>query len=557
MIPTNIDPISLPTTGHLHISPKGYITWEEHCKWDNVHKRPIGKRISIGKIADRKNRLFYPNKNYYELFPEEDPESSADSHSSVLSYAPYIALRKAAENTGCLQALRAFFPTDADRILAIAVHAVITEDSVASNFPYWFYHNYCGLSQSIADSHISELYSLIGQQPEKVKNFLYDFKEEFQKQNPGKSKVVLAFDSTNQNTHFSDNSLAEYGKAKLNENLPDINTAMFVDEKTGIPIYYEHFYGSILDKSETPVTLEKVEDLGYSKVFLMMDRGYADSETVKALTEGFEYGLMLPDGLKKAKELIKTTGPKIKDNHSYYIPSENIYGIKLDEKQDILGQKVTAYVFYDAARAQQERDSINSKVESLKNGVLSNRKRYTENLREKYEKWLIIEKKDDHKKGEPNFTIRDNEENIQACLNAAGYFMIISDTDLDAAHMIQIARCRDRVEKGFRDLKDHLGMTKAYTHHRETYEGKMFVSFIALVIRESYKWYLKDWLEKNRSQTVHTSLGELSKFEIEKKFDNNGWLARTSFTKRQKEVLSLLGLTENEVKTSIRSLTLA
>ncbi len=69
----------------------------------------------------------------------------------------------------------------------------------------------------------------------------------------------------------------------MKENLPDINTAMFADETTGIPLYYEHFYGSILDKTETPFTMEKVKDHGFKKLFLMMDRGYFSQKSLEAV----------------------------------------------------------------------------------------------------------------------------------------------------------------------------------------------------------------------------------------------------------------------------------
>ena len=77
----------------------------------------------------------------------------------------------------------------------------------------------------------------------------------------------------------------------MKENLPDINTAMFVDEMTGIPLYYEHFYGSLLDKTETPFTMEKVKDLGFSKLFLMMDRGYFSKKALDSMDE-YNFAIM-------------------------------------------------------------------------------------------------------------------------------------------------------------------------------------------------------------------------------------------------------------------------
>ena len=80
--------------------------------------------------------------------------------------------------------------------------------------------------------------------------------------------TAYALDSTNHNTSCKNNDMAEFGAAKKKEGLPDINFAAFVDEKTGIPVYYELFFGSLLDKSQTPFTIKNAERLGFRKVIL-------------------------------------------------------------------------------------------------------------------------------------------------------------------------------------------------------------------------------------------------------------------------------------------------
>lgn len=95
---------------------------------------------------------------------------------------------------------------------------------------------------------------------------------EYQKRKILSDKTALAFDSTNQNT-TANVSLAGYGHAKDDKTIPIINTCYVVDENTGIPVFYEHYYGSLLDKSECSITT-KIKDLGFKKLFLILDRGY-------------------------------------------------------------------------------------------------------------------------------------------------------------------------------------------------------------------------------------------------------------------------------------------
>ena len=168
----------------------------------------------------------------------------------------------------------------------------------------------------------------IAADPEAIQNFLYFHKEAYHKRIHEGGETILAFDSTNQNTSSREIPLAEHGHPKVNKHLPDINTALFVDEETGIPLYYEHFCGSILDKSETPYTMERVRDLGFKKLFLMMDRGYFSQKTIEAMKDN-SFGLMCPDNLNFVKEIIAGYSAAIRDQEDCYIASENVYGIHL------------------------------------------------------------------------------------------------------------------------------------------------------------------------------------------------------------------------------------
>ena len=71
--------------------------------------------------------------------------------------------------------------------------------------------------------------------------------------------------------------------AKEDKKIPIINTCYLVDEYTGITLYYEHYYGSLLDKTECVITNQKVKGLGFKKLFFMLDRGYFSSKNIEDL----------------------------------------------------------------------------------------------------------------------------------------------------------------------------------------------------------------------------------------------------------------------------------
>ena len=356
--------VPLPTIGHLHTLKNGYIYWEDGGKWDNERKQTIDARVSIGKIDPDHEGMMFPNRNYFSIFdsanpPQSDVEASDkpdNPFSRTLNYGAYAAMLGAAESVGCISALRKTFPERWDAIFAAALHSITAENSVAQDMPYWCFHNYCGLDSPLYSNEMSRLYEYISEDAESIPDFMYRFREGYSAAFPDSGTTLVGFDSTNQNTNSHGIELAEFGHAKVKENLPDINTAMFVDETTGIPLYYEHFYGSILDKTETPFTMEKVKDLGFKKLFLMMDRGYFSQKSLESVNE-YDFAIMCPESLQMVKQLFKEYSAEIKDSEKSYISDENIYGKRI-RNMEVCGGTYNCYVYYDSKRAEEERSTI-------------------------------------------------------------------------------------------------------------------------------------------------------------------------------------------------------
>ena len=552
------DPVPLPTTGHLHTLKTGYVYWEDGGKWDNEKRQTIDGRVSIGRIDPDHKGMMFPNRNYYEIFDSANPPQTdtrsvlaePTPFSKTLSYGAYVAMKDAADATGCLSALKKTFPEHWHEIFAAALHSIVAENSVAQDMPYWCFHNYCGLDSPLYSNEMSRLYEYISSDPESIPDFMYRFKEGYHEAFPDSGVTVVGFDSTNQNTNSRSIELAEYGHAKVKENLPDINTAMFVDEMTGIPLYYEHFYGSILDKTETPFTMEKVKDIGFKKLFLMMDRGYFSQKALRAVGE-YDFAIMCPETLQMVRQLFKECSAEIKDSEKYYISEENIYGKRI-RNMEVCGGTYNCYIYYDSKRAEDERATIHTKVQLMMKAARS-RKRFSKKLQETFSPWLLIEKTDRDPYTGRSFAVKESKRHVQQCLDKAGFFVILSNVDLPAAQMIKVARMRDSNEKAFRRMKNHFGLSKTYSHSAATYEGKMFIAFVALIIIESYRYYIKPVLDAITSTTTATTIGELNKYQIQRKRDGS-WMPMYAMTRKQRQILKCLDLTEGKIKTMVSKL---
>lgn len=330
-----------------------------------------------------------------------------------------------------------------------------------------------------------------------------------------------------------------------------MNTALFVDETTGIPIFYEHFIGSIPDKTESPITIEKAETLGYDKLFLVMDTGYFSTEVASVLKNKFKFSITAPESANISKDMISSYGKQIALNQQFYLPGEHAYGIRASNK-NVLGGRYNACLFYDDKRASEERQQIQNKVATMKCEALK-KKRYTNNLAKKYAPWLRIEKLDGKDDSGRSFAVKENADRVQQEIDNAGFFVVVSNAELDPTSMLRVVRHRDQGEKPFQRFKSHLGLTSPYVHGEATYEGKMFVAFIALIIVQSYRWFIRSLLAASSSTTIYTTLRECEKCQIMRKPDGS-WMPRYALTRKEKDIFECLQLTPDEVLKGILAL---
>lgn len=524
-----------------------YKTW-----WNSDIHSARDARKAIGKLDPEKEGYMFPNEAFYEFFPEAKELPLPSERSDTLNFGSWSVLKQTAENTGCLKVLEDYFPDQWQQILTLAVYAICEESMTAQGFEGWYFHNYTDLDSPLSTGQISRLYSRLPKNEEDILNFLAAFREAYFKNFPRHGKTVLAFDSTNQNTSSDGIEMAEYGHPKTDEGLPDINTAVFTDEYTGVPLFFETFYGSLLDKTETPVTLQKAAELGFDNIMCVCDRGYGSETCVKAFADqGIEFAISCPGNLNFVKQLIEKYGKELRDNEKYYITSENVYGMRF-ENQKAFGGSYALYLFYDPDRAHEQKSGYHQKVAAAQKALLE-KKVFSENLVKRYGKELIIEPCEVDPTTFRNFTCRINTETSQEYMNQAGLFVVVSNSDLPAEEMIQCVRQRDKGEKTFEALKSRLGMEKTHCHNQDTFNGKMFVAFVALIIRQSYLWYLKEARVLTGSVTVATTLSEMNKIEIAKS-SNNGWRLKYAMTKKQKEITNAVGFNEKSLKEKVRSI---
>jgi hypothetical protein len=145
----------------------------------------------------------------------------------------------------------------------------------------------------------------------------------------------------------------------------------------------------------------------------------------------------------------------------------------------------------------------------------------------------------------------DRTDVIELENDLSGYFCIITSENMTARAALNIYKSRDTSEKLFRGDKSYLGDKSLRIYGDSAAESKIFIEFLALIIRNKMYNCLKDELVKLDSRpnymTVPAAIRELEKIEMVRLTDNKYRLDH-AVTKTQKTILKAFGMDAPLVK---------
>jgi transposase len=151
-----------------------------------------------------------------------------------------------------------------------------------------------------------------------------------------------------------------------------------------------------------------------------------------------------------------------------------VYGMTVLDKME--GRRVWKHVYFDTARRTEHIASLFASLkaweEELSSGDVKEKNQWA------YDRYFTV--KTTPKRG---LSIKRNQDAINAYKNdRAGYWVILTNCEKDAAAALCAYRERSLVESQFDDMKNDLAMSRLRTHGPDTMRGRAFVQFLALVI---------------------------------------------------------------------------
>lgn len=506
------------------------------------------KRATIGKRDGEDPTMMIPNENYLKYFPDgEFPEANERTkRSCCLRIGAWLVIRKIIEEYKLMEILGKYISRkDLGLVLDLAAYSIISEDNAGQYYPDFAY-NHPLFSENMriySDSKVSDL--LQSMTTEMSAGFLNDWNST----RDHREKIYISYDSTNKNCQAGDIEIVEYGHAKADAGIPIFNYSVAYDTTNREPLFYEAYPGSINDVSQLEFMLGKAAGYGYKKVGFILDRGYFSRGNIKCLdSHGYSFIIMVKGMNSLVDSLILERKGTFENKWAEHIDEFDVYGTTMKRKMYGSDEKERYFhLYHSSIKEGNERALLAKKLRRMK---VHMKKHTNERMQfgAGFEHYYHLH----YNKESGVFQFpEDRTDVIERENNLSGYFCIISSEKMTAKEALLLYKNRDASEKLFRGDKSYLGDRSLRIYGDSATESKIFIEFIALVIRNRIYNCLKDeWikLEKRPNyMTVPAAIKELEKIEMVRLTDNRYRLDH-AVTATQKTILKAFGMDANVIK---------
>lgn len=522
------------------------------------------KRKTIGKLSGTDRQFMHPNENFLRYFPETElpEERDRSSRSCGLRIGTWIVIRKIVNDYKLSEILGRYLPAkDVGLFLDLAAYSIIEEDNRAQHYPAYAYsHPLFSEGMKIySDSKVSEFLNTMDE------NTSVMFQNDWNAERNHRERIYFSYDSTSKICGAGDLRIVEVGHSKENVETDIFNYAIAYDSKNREPLFYEIYPGSINDMSQFQCTVDKALGYGYKKIGFVLDRGYFSKDNIYHLeNSGYSFVMMLKGKADLVQKWVLENKGSFETSRSCNIPAYQVYGKTIEKKLFGTDRKPRyIHLYHSSSLEADERANVEKKINQLTAFLNSHINQfrdfgpgmetyfelyYDENAKKK------AKKKDDKESDTPARKFVFFEEKmavIELELKLCGYFVIITSEKMTAKEALEIYKGRDASEKLFLSDKTFLGNHCLRVGSDGSAASKIFIEFVALIIRNRMYNDLKDEMKgmanKPNYMTVPAAIRELDKIEMSRQLDGV-YRFDHAITAKQKTILKAFGLTDANVK---------
>ena len=489
----------------------------KHIKYfRNAEGKPRNKSKAIGKFDIDTGKMI-PNANYFDLYNIDPTMPNID----VWDYGYSYLVLKVCREMGLLDCLKSAFGEQRAMDIIVMASYIIREGNAMDGIDDWQQRNYfANYSRLLTSQSTSKIFASIS--AGQTNKFFTGWVR------AAMSEGAVCYDVTSVSSYAQQMPAVERGYNRDGENLAQFNLGMFCDEFSKTPIYYNRYNGSLTDKTNLSYVLANAEAVGIKHVKMVIDGGFLDKGCLASLNDLCDAFIVgLPTYLKESQNLLASYGDSV-ENYANELNVPHTFCIAVDSTIQSVSGKVLLY--FDALNHVMLCNELSEKINRLK-AELSALKRYPKSKLERYAPYFIITKHEQ----DSGFDYEVDVEKVEKLRKSKGFFMIFT-TDMRSTpeDTLYHYRAKDVIEKLFDQIKCDMDGNRIRTHNEQTTDGKVFVTFVACVIRSYLLSRLGQYLTNN-STSMKKVFSQLSNITIVSGF--NGLRFTKALTKKQKQIL--------------------
>jgi transposase len=445
--------------------------YRQESYWDKAKKQPRNRQVCIGKLGDDGEVIY--NRRFSDpvaIKALEQGETVAES----LLIGQSLVLYKASAKTGLEKVLRRCFDAArADALLSLA-YAVATGAGKMYMASVWIEQNECPAhAAGLSSPEISRVLASVSQDE------IEDFLREWSNYRSRGVAEQYCYDLTSVSSYNTKNPFVEWGHNRDREGLAQLNMALLTGTSSRIPTYYECHPGSMADTKTIAGFLERMKKYGTKRIRMLLDRGFYSAANIRAMLAGhIGFYIPVPSSVAWQGALIDDCRDAVEMPEHVISISEDglkaVYGMTALDKME--GKRVWKHVYFDTARRVEHITSLFASLATWERELRSgDTKKGNE---QHYERYFTV--KTTPKRG---LEVRRNQEAINSYkADRAGYWVILTNCEKDAASALAAYKERTLVESQFDDMKNDLELHRVRTHGQDTMRGRVFVQFLAFVL---------------------------------------------------------------------------
>lgn len=529
-------------TGKISLNKRKDTTYVEYTygrRYIPEKKYNVPQRTTIGKVEPSDPTMMYPNPNFVKYFPEVElpEEKDRSKRSSCLRIGSYTVIKKIIEEYKLDEMMARIIGRDSGLFLDLAAYSIITESNAGQYYPDYAYNHPLFTSEMkvYSDSKVSDF--ITGITPDQSIGFL----NEWNASRNHREKIYISYDSTNKACQAGDIEIAEFGHSKDGKDYPVFNYSVAYDHNNREPLFYEEYPGSIVDMAQLQIMLDKAKGYGYKKVGYILDRGYFSKANLHFMDKnGYDFVIMVKGMKKLIREIILEVRGTFEDVRANSIRQYKTYGTTIERPLFLSDEKNRYFhLYFSSSKHASEQELLEAKLDRMKKTLKKGFGKVKE-MDKSYEHYFNPIYYHEGKEDQLLQTVQEKSDVIQEEIRLCGYFCIITSKKMSAKDALELYKSRDASEKLFRGDKSYLGNGAIRVQSDEAADAKIFIEFVALVIRNRMYTRLKDAVleddNKSNYMNVPAAIKELEKIEMIRQTDGEYRLDH-AVTATQKAIL--------------------